>query len=191
MTINSEGICEGGCAVIVDSGTSLLLGPTSAVTEMNHAIGAEGIVNSECNSGERTLTRTLQTDCILKILGLDICADNMVGDALRRGVSGGEKKFLDLIFVPIIWPDRGEKKRLTTAEMIVGPTKALFMDEVTNCRYFYNFLRKGVADLLQEEGHLISMIFAGPLGQQSSRVIEYFELSFAYLNFQRASQQGN
>ncbi|KAF7818011.1 pleiotropic drug resistance protein 3-like [Senna tora] len=60
------------------------------------------------------LTRTLQTDYILKILGLDICADNMVGDALRRGVSGGEKK------------------RLTTAEMIVGPTKALFMDEITN-----------------------------------------------------------
>ncbi|PON69593.1 ABC transporter-like [Parasponia andersonii] len=60
------------------------------------------------------LKRTLQTDYILKILGLDICADNRVGDAMRRGISGGEKK------------------RLTTAEMIVGPTKALFMDEITN-----------------------------------------------------------
>ncbi|XP_062144197.1 pleiotropic drug resistance protein 3-like [Alnus glutinosa] len=60
------------------------------------------------------LKRTLQTDYILKILGLDICADTLVGDALRTGISGGQKK------------------RLTTGEMIVGPTKALFMDEITN-----------------------------------------------------------
>ncbi|XP_015874836.3 pleiotropic drug resistance protein 3 isoform X1 [Ziziphus jujuba] len=60
------------------------------------------------------LERTLQTDYILKILGLDICADTLVGDIMRRGISGGQKK------------------RLTTGEMIVGPTKALFMDEITN-----------------------------------------------------------
>ncbi|KNA08801.1 hypothetical protein SOVF_159450 isoform A, partial [Spinacia oleracea] len=60
------------------------------------------------------LKSSLQTDYILKILGLDICADTMVGDAMKRGVSGGQKK------------------RLTTGEMIVGPTKALFMDEITN-----------------------------------------------------------
>ncbi|KAL6278438.1 hypothetical protein ACE6H2_022039 [Prunus campanulata] len=51
---------------------------------------------------------------VLQILGLDICADTLVGDAMRRGISGGQKK------------------RLETAEMITGPTKALFMDEVTN-----------------------------------------------------------
>ncbi|KAI8531778.1 hypothetical protein RHMOL_Rhmol11G0162100 [Rhododendron molle] len=61
--------------------------------------------------GQKT---TLQTDYILKILGLDICADTLVGDAMRRGVSGGQKK------------------RLTTGEMIIGPTKALFMDEISN-----------------------------------------------------------
>ncbi|KAL4369487.1 hypothetical protein GQ457_05G024330 [Hibiscus cannabinus] len=53
-------------------------------------------------------------DAYMKILGLDICADTMVGDAIRRGISGGQKK------------------RLTTGEMIVGPTKALFMDEISN-----------------------------------------------------------
>ncbi|XVF66043.1 hypothetical protein PTKIN_Ptkin10aG0002400 [Pterospermum kingtungense] len=57
--------------------------------------------------------RNLQTDYVLKILGLDICADIMVGDAMRRGISGGQRK------------------RLTTGEMIVGPTKALFMDEIS------------------------------------------------------------
>lgn len=57
--------------------------------------------------------RNLQTDYVLKILGLDICADIMVGDALRRGISGGQKR------------------RLTTGEMIVGPMKTLFMDEIS------------------------------------------------------------
>ncbi|XP_028108746.1 aspartic proteinase A1-like [Camellia sinensis] len=44
----STGYCSGGCAAIVDSGTSLLAGPTTIVTEINHAIGAEGIVSMEC-----------------------------------------------------------------------------------------------------------------------------------------------
>ncbi|KAI3473056.1 hypothetical protein Pfo_031083 [Paulownia fortunei] len=61
--------------------------------------------------GQRT---TLQTDYILKILGLDICADTLVGDVMRRGISGGQKK------------------RLTTGEMLVGPTNAFFMDEISN-----------------------------------------------------------
>ncbi|TYJ23900.1 hypothetical protein E1A91_A08G224000v1 [Gossypium mustelinum] len=45
---NSTGVCEGGCAAILDSGTSLLAGPTAVVTEINHAIGAEGVVSAEC-----------------------------------------------------------------------------------------------------------------------------------------------
>ncbi|XP_044500168.1 pleiotropic drug resistance protein 3-like isoform X3 [Mangifera indica] len=53
-------------------------------------------------------------DTYMKILGLDICADTMVGDVMRRGISGGQKR------------------RLTTAEMIVGPTKVLMMDEISN-----------------------------------------------------------
>nr|CAB3474119.1 unnamed protein product [Digitaria exilis] len=56
---------------------------------------------------------TLQTDYILRILGLDMCADVIVGNELMRGISGGQKK------------------RLTTGEMLVGPTKVLFMDEIS------------------------------------------------------------
>ncbi|XP_050220397.1 pleiotropic drug resistance protein 3-like isoform X1 [Mercurialis annua] len=76
--------------------------PDSDVDAYMKAVSIEGLKSN------------LQTDYILKILGLDFCADTMVGDAMRRGISGGQKK------------------RLTTGEMIVGPTKALFMDEISN-----------------------------------------------------------
>ncbi|GJM93949.1 hypothetical protein PR202_ga10550 [Eleusine coracana subsp. coracana] len=56
---------------------------------------------------------TVGTDYILKLLGLEICADTMVGDEMLRGISGGQRK------------------RVTTGEMLVGPARALFMDEIS------------------------------------------------------------
>ncbi|KAL4336498.1 hypothetical protein AHAS_Ahas12G0016200 [Arachis hypogaea] len=56
---------------------------------------------------------SLVTDYVLKILGLDICADTIVGNEMLRGISGGQRK------------------RVTTGEMLVGPTNALFMDEIS------------------------------------------------------------
>ncbi|KAL9264841.1 Pleiotropic drug resistance protein 1-like protein [Drosera capensis] len=53
------------------------------------------------------------TDYMLKVLGLEVCADTMVGDNMLRGISGGQKK------------------RVTTGEMLVGPAKVLFMDEIS------------------------------------------------------------
>lgn len=59
------------------------------------------------------LEDSLITDYTLRILGLDVCRDTIVGDDMIRGISGGQKK------------------RVTTGEMIVGPTKTLFMDEIS------------------------------------------------------------
>nr|KYP53996.1 Pleiotropic drug resistance protein 1 [Cajanus cajan] len=56
---------------------------------------------------------SLVTDYVLKILGLDICADTIMGDEMLRGISGGQRK------------------RVTTGEMLVGPANALFMDEIS------------------------------------------------------------
>ncbi|KAJ1295672.1 hypothetical protein BS78_01G240500 [Paspalum vaginatum] len=55
----------------------------------------------------------LVTDYVLRVLGLDLCADTPVGTDMARGVSGGQKK------------------RVTTGEMIVGPRKTLLMDEIS------------------------------------------------------------
>ncbi|CAM6023955.1 unnamed protein product [Sphagnum balticum] len=53
-------------------------------------------------------------DKALKILGLEICADTVVGNKMKCGVSGGLKKGIN------------------TGEMLVGPAKALFMDEISS-----------------------------------------------------------
>ncbi|XP_070035889.1 ABC transporter G family member 31-like [Nicotiana tomentosiformis] len=53
------------------------------------------------------------TDYVLNVLGLGICSDTVVGNDTIRGVSGGQRK------------------RVTTGEMIVGPRKTLFMDEIS------------------------------------------------------------
>ncbi|XP_054790659.1 ABC transporter G family member 31-like [Prosopis cineraria] len=56
---------------------------------------------------------SVATDYVLKVLGLDICSETIVGNDMLRGVSGGQRK------------------RVTTGEMIVGPRKTLFMDEIS------------------------------------------------------------
>ncbi|KAF6173269.1 hypothetical protein GIB67_026964 [Kingdonia uniflora] len=42
--------CKGGCAAIADSGTSLLAGPSTIISEINHAIGASGVASQECKA---------------------------------------------------------------------------------------------------------------------------------------------
>ncbi|KAF3943211.1 hypothetical protein CMV_030208 [Castanea mollissima] len=106
--------------------------PEAEVDLFMKATSMEGVENS------------LITDYTLKILGLDICKDTIVGDEMQRGISGGQKK------------------RVTTGEMIVGPTKTLFMDEISTgldssttfqivkCLQQICPERKGTADFLQE-----------------------------------------
>ncbi|XP_074286370.1 ABC transporter G family member 32-like [Silene latifolia] len=56
---------------------------------------------------------SLYAEFIMKILGLDVCADTLVGDEMLKGISGGQKK------------------RLTTGEMLVGASRVLLMDEIS------------------------------------------------------------
>ncbi|XP_023759511.1 ABC transporter G family member 35 isoform X1 [Lactuca sativa] len=73
-------------------------------------------LNLSTPQSNRRNTNTNNIHMFLKpnqILGLDICRDTFVGDQMRRGISGGQKK------------------RVTTGEMLVGPAKTLFMDEIS------------------------------------------------------------
>ncbi|KAL1532459.1 ABC transporter G member 32 [Salvia divinorum] len=56
---------------------------------------------------------SILVEYIMKILGLDICADTLVGDEMLKGISGGQKK------------------RLTTAELLMGPSRVLLLDEIS------------------------------------------------------------
>ncbi|KAJ3704201.1 hypothetical protein LUZ61_007906 [Rhynchospora tenuis] len=61
--------------------------------------------------GQKT---SVMTDYILKLLGLEVCADTIVGNDMIRGISGGQRK------------------RVTTGEMLVGPSRVFLMDEISN-----------------------------------------------------------
>ncbi|KAK1568227.1 hypothetical protein Q3G72_021942 [Acer saccharum] len=79
-------------------------------------LGSRGEIMKEVSRREKQagIIPEADLDTYMKILGLDICAETIVGDAMNRGISGGQKR------------------RLTTGEMIIGPTRALFMDEISN-----------------------------------------------------------
>ncbi|XWS73071.1 hypothetical protein CRYUN_Cryun02cG0094100 [Craigia yunnanensis] len=130
------------------------------------------------------------TDYILKILGLEVCADTMVGDEMLRGISGGQKK------------------RVTTGEMLVGPAKALFMDEIStgldssttfqivnSLRQFIHILNgTAVISLLQPAPETydlfddIILLSDGKIVYQGPRenVLEFFE----YMGFRCPERKG-
>ncbi|KAL5575732.1 hypothetical protein UlMin_017431 [Ulmus minor] len=133
-------------------------------------------MKAAATEGEET---SVVTDYVLKVLGLDVCADTMVGDQMIRGISGGQRK------------------RVTTGEMLVGPAGALFMDEIStgldssttfqivNSLKQYNHIFNGttVISLLQpapETYNLfddIILISDGQIVYQGPReqVLEFFE----------------
>ncbi|KAM1044520.1 hypothetical protein EV2_036636 [Malus domestica] len=75
-------------------------------------VGARYDILVELNRREKeeNIKPVVDIDIYMKILGLDVSSDTLVGDNLIRGISSGQKK------------------RVTTGEMLVGPAKALFMD---------------------------------------------------------------
>ncbi|KAJ8452690.1 hypothetical protein Cgig2_005026 [Carnegiea gigantea] len=99
---------------------------------------------------------SISTDYILKVLGLDICADTFVGNDMLRGVSGGQRKrvtsaycarvrirlvvkknrYVLMIYEATLmaFPDKlipEVRRPFCAGEMIVGPKKTLFMDEIS------------------------------------------------------------
>nr|KJB82688.1 hypothetical protein B456_013G209600 [Gossypium raimondii] len=101
------------------------------------------------------LEATLQTDYILKILGLDICVETFVGNALIRGISGGQKK------------------RLSTGEIVVGPIKTLFLDEITNGLDSSTAFQ--IVSYLQQLVHMIDTTLLVSLLQPAPEIFDLFD----------------
>ncbi|KAI3445483.1 hypothetical protein Pfo_002148 [Paulownia fortunei] len=115
----STGFCDGGCAAIVDSGTSLLTGPTTVVTQINQAIGAEGVVSTECKEivsqyGDMIwdlLVSGVQPDKVCSQIGL--CFSNgaqsvssnieMVIDKNTEGTSVGNNPLCTACEMAVVW----------------------------------------------------------------------------------------
>ncbi|GMN39377.1 hypothetical protein TIFTF001_008607 [Ficus carica] len=147
----------------------------------------DAFMKATAMSGQET---SLITDYVLKILGLDICADILVGDDMRRGISGGQKK------------------RLTIGEMLVGPAKVFLMDEISNgldsatAFHICNYLRQTahisdvtmVVALLQPAPETydlfddIILLSEGQIVYQGPRenVLEFFE----YMGFKCPERKG-
>ncbi|XP_015899398.3 aspartic proteinase isoform X1 [Ziziphus jujuba] len=92
----TTGFCASGCSAIADSGTSLLAGPTAIVTELNHAIGASGVISQECKAvvaqyGETIIEMLLAKDEPKKICSkIGLCTFDGT-----RGVSMGIESVVD------------------------------------------------------------------------------------------------
>ncbi|KAH9623955.1 hypothetical protein KSS87_012299 [Heliosperma pusillum] len=130
------------------------------------------------------------TDYVLKILGLDMCANTIVGDDMRRGISGGEKK------------------RLTIGEMLVGPAKFLLMDGISTgldssttfriCKYIREMIYKQdmttIMSLLQPSPETyelfddVILLSEGQIVYQGPRelILDFFE----YVGFKCPERKG-
>ncbi|KAL3515881.1 hypothetical protein ACH5RR_022783, partial [Cinchona calisaya] len=82
-------------------------------------------------------------DTYMKILGLDICADTLVGDAMRKG------------------------------EMIVGPPRALFMDEITNG--LDSLTAYQIVSFLQQLAHITNATILISLLQPAPETFDLFD----------------
>ncbi|KAM7278643.1 hypothetical protein ACFE04_005777 [Oxalis oulophora] len=126
----TTGFCVKGCSAIADSGTSLLAGPTSIVTEINHAIGATGVVSQECKEivaeyGETIIQMLLAKDEPEKICsqigfctfdgtrGISMGIESVVGDKSRRPSGGLRNAMCSTCEMAVVWMQNQLKQNAT------------------------------------------------------------------------------
>ncbi|CAD5190270.1 unnamed protein product [Musa acuminata subsp. malaccensis] len=103
----------------------------------------------DCNEGN------FITNYILKILGLHECADIIIGDEMRRGISGGQKK------------------RVTIGEMLVGLAQCFFMDDISTGLDSSTTFQ--IIKFLQQMTHVLDLTMVISLLQPTPEVFELFD----------------
>ncbi|KAI4322522.1 hypothetical protein L6164_022208 [Bauhinia variegata] len=92
----TTGFCAAGCSAIADSGTSLLAGPTTVIAQINHAIGAAGIVSQQCKAVVAQYGKTILDMLINEALPQQICSQiGLCTYDRTRGVSVGIESVVD------------------------------------------------------------------------------------------------
>ena len=122
----STGLCEGGCSAIVDTGTSLCTGPTAVVTQINHAIGAEGVASVEC----KTLV-TQYGDMIWDLLVSGVQPDvvcNQIGLCFSNGAQS-ESSNIEMVTKKESSESVGEDALCSVCEMAVVWMKSQLNNE--------------------------------------------------------------
>ncbi|KAM3749263.1 hypothetical protein ACB098_05G170400 [Castanea mollissima] len=90
------GYCTGSCAAIADSGTSLMAGPTTVITMINQAIGANGVVSQECKAVVEQYGQTIIDLLVAEANPKKICSKiGLCTFDGARGVSIGIESVVD------------------------------------------------------------------------------------------------
>ncbi|XP_078447155.1 pleiotropic drug resistance protein 2-like isoform X2 [Wolffia australiana] len=119
------------------------------------SFGSEMLTEIASKEGEGETRSNALANHILKIFGLDACADVLVGDEMRRGISGGEKK------------------RVTIGEMLVGPARVLLLDEISNGLDTSTTFQ--IVKFLQQTAHLLDETILISLLQPQPETFNLFD----------------
>ncbi|XP_042948814.1 aspartic proteinase-like isoform X1 [Carya illinoinensis] len=131
----TTGFCGSGCSAIADSGTSLLAGPTTIITQVNHAIGATGVVSQECKAvvaeyGETIIKMLLQKDQPKKICsqiglctfdgtrGVSIGIESVVDDDTRKASGSLRDTMCSTCEMAVVWMQNQLKQNQTQDRII-------------------------------------------------------------------------
>ncbi|XP_040988403.1 aspartic proteinase-like isoform X1 [Juglans microcarpa x Juglans regia] len=131
----TTGFCGSGCSAIADSGTSLLAGPTTIITQVNHAIGATGVVSQECKAvvaeyGETIIKMLLEKDQPQKICaqiglctfdgtrGVSIGIESVVDDDTRKASGGLRDTMCSTCEMAVVWMQNQLKQNQTQDHII-------------------------------------------------------------------------
>uniref|UniRef100_A0A0E0LXK6 ABC transporter domain-containing protein n=1 Tax=Oryza punctata TaxID=4537 RepID=A0A0E0LXK6_ORYPU len=98
--------------------------------------------------------QAIKIEC-MQILGLSECADTLVGDEMRRGISGGQKK------------------RATIGEMLVGLARCFFMDDISTGLDSSTTFE--IMKFLQQMAHLMDLTMVISLLQPPPETLELFD----------------